>query len=210
MWQWLAFCFIMVSGASFAITDMFNKETIPAPTCRLEMIGQTDEPMLMKTRQAVANAITSKCPILVVELFSPGGPVYSSVEISQELRRAKGRGIIVQTIGRSFVASGATLVLAAGSPGYREIARNALVLTHGVQVSNRPFSSSMICKDLIPDPQTEDDKFHNQIITQIATELSITTGKPLREVLPWFCCDNTQVGDGTLAIKLGLADRIVD
>ena len=200
----------MIGVFTLGVNAPYLVQPTPAPICRLEAFGQTDEAMLIKTRQAVVNTVTSKCSTLIVEIFSPGGPVYTSIEISQTLRRAKANGIIVQTIGRSFVASGATLVLAAGSPGYREIARNSLVLTHGVQVSTGPFGNSMVCKDLILDPQTEEDKVHNYIIKQIATELSITTGKPLREVMPWFRCDNTQVGDGSLAIKLGLADHIVD
>ena len=181
-----------------------------AKVCTMEIMSTTDEAMLAYVRKTVAKALQDKCAILEVEVFSPGGPVATSVEISHVLRRARQAGLIVATFGRSFVASGATIVLSAGTPGYRQIVKNSLVLVHGIQVSSGPFGSSMTCVDSKLEGLGEDDLLSNQVILQVAAEYAANTGKPLAQTLKWLRCDNSQVGDGSLAIRLGLADFLSD
>lgn len=201
---------LFASVLTFASVIQPAQTTLPASVCKVEIMNTTDHEMLTYVRKTVAKALQDGCGALDVEIFSPGGPVATSVEISQTLRRARDVGLIVITHGRSFVASGATIVLSAGTPGYRSISKNSLVLVHGIQVASEPFGSSMYCIDSKVGPQGEADKLTNHAILQVATEYAINTGKSLSETFSWLRCDNSQVGDGNLAIRLGLADFLSD
>lgn len=158
--------------------------------------------MLMKVREDVAKAKEAACETLFVELLSPGGPVVTSIEISQVIRRAR-KDINIEIHARSFIASGATVVVSAGTKSKRYITQNAFVLVHGPQSEDG-------CKAYTSAPKNDNEKALNQFIVQLAQEYSINTGKPFAETLKWLACDNTQIGDENLAIKLGLVDHIED
>jgi len=205
---WKRISILVAIGSLVASGLMLNyvlKPFAPVSDCSIELTGELSEAMLFYVRNIVRQS--GDCAFLNVEIFSPGGSVALAVEISQELRRAKTSGLIVRTVGRSFVASGATLLLSAGSLGHRYISENSLVLVHGIQTQTSVFGP-MKCVDRDLESTSEDGKLLNQAILLVAVEYSINTGKPLAKTLGWLARDNSQVGNGKLAIKLGLADKL--
>jgi len=145
------------------------------------------------------------CKVLRVDMLSPGGSVIHTLEIVHELRKAEQAGLIVEIHGESIIASGATLVLAAGSRGSRFVRGNSLALVHGVQTFSM-FGQS--CKEYSMDPQEDSDKAINKLIVLLANEYAALSGKSVEETYKWLECDNTQAGFGELLVKLGLADHV--
>lgn len=176
-------------------------------SCSTEWFGATDEAMLQKVKQDIQRAEIFGCEALKASLFSGGGPVTTSVEISHEIKRARARGLRVEIAGRSFIASGGTIVLASGTPGYRTISSNAAVLVHGLQITEGWFSRS--CADLVENAETEKDKWLNATIHQVAREYSDSTKVPVWITQQWLKCGNEQAGDGKLLVELGIADKVI-
>jgi ATP-dependent protease ClpP protease subunit len=181
------------------------RELALGDACKLELLESITGETLGKVRQAVDRAVASECEALQVEIFSPGGGAFESIEVAQTLRRARHK-LRIETIGRSQVVSGATFILASGSPGHRYIEENAVFMVHGVQVGNY-FTSE--CKGVTLPAETETDKYINRLIEALAQEYSNATGVPLEETEAWLICGNESVGGGQLAIDMGLADRLI-
>ncbi len=178
------------------------------PECNTQWIGEVDERFVTKVREDLHKAHTTGCEILRASLMSPGGSVVWSVEASQEIKRARQKGLIVEVHGRSLVASGALLVISAGSPNSRYIARNSLVVVHGIQVSGG-FMEPPTCVDFdsIPQKKTERDKIVEGILMLIITEVAENTGKPWAETAKLFTCGNERIASGYLLVELGFADK---
>jgi len=145
------------------------------------------------------------CDKLVVDIHSPGGGVFSTLEVVKAMKDARNRGLLIETRGQGIVASGATFLLGAGSPGYRHVRGRGLHLVHGIQ---RASWLGQSCVDLVWSPNSDDGWIENHIIKLLATEYALLTGKPVRETLQWLKCKNTQVGNGELMVRLGLADVV--
>ena len=109
--------------------------------------------------------------------------------------------MILEVRGGSLVASMATFLLAAGTKGYRSIDHNSLVVIHAI-------SRGEACLSFLPNVTTEEDKLNNLLIRTLATVYSELTGRPIRVTLQWLECGKEQVGNGALAVGLGLADHI--
>jgi ATP-dependent protease ClpP protease subunit len=142
------------------------------------------------------------CEKLVVTLYSPGGAVFDTLEVVREMQAARKAGLVIEIHARTLVASGATFVLGAGSPGHRYVSERALGLVHGIQ------QSWTGCTNYKEYPVTENDKFLNALIEQLVREYSELSGKPIRETAQWLACDNTQLGRAEFLVKLGLADHV--
>lgn len=176
---------------------------VPDRPCEATWFSDTDERLLMQVRHDIRQAKEYGCDALVVELMSSGGPVTTSIEIAQEIRRAA--PLIVEIHGRSWLASGGTIVFGAGTKGYRYIDRNAVVIVHGLQRGDW-FGSS--CVGLMDNPVTEAEKLNNAWVRQVAQDYALSTGQPPEVTLKWLMCGNEQVGSGALLVLLGLADRL--
>lgn len=176
--------------------------------CNTRWIGSIEQSFFEKVRVDLDVALVAKCDKLDAVLLSPGGSVIWSVETSQEIKRARKKGLIVAIHGRSLVASGANLVLAAGSPGHRFIAHNTLALIHGVQRSGG-FLEPPTCVDFrtLPAKADEESIVLRRILTLITSELSDSVNKPFLEVEQWFRCGKEQAGPGSLLVDLGIADK---
>ena len=178
------------------------------PKCNVQWTGEIDRSFAEQVRIDLHVAQMEGCGTLRAALMSPGGSVIWSVETSQVIKRAKKKGLIVEIHGRSMVASGATLVLAAGSPGKRFIAANTLALLHGVQRGGG-FMEPPVCVDLrtIASKSDEDSNILRRVITLIISELSESVNQPFDKVEQWFRCGNEKAGSGSLLVELGIADK---
>jgi hypothetical protein len=158
----------------------------------------------MELRQQAQNDLeaASGCDVLVVSLYSPGGSVFDTLEMVRLLEQTKRNGLVVEVRGHTLIASGATFLLAAGSPGHRYVEPETLVLIHGIQVGWYG------CKEHVNDPKEEFDKFFNVMYERLVVEYSRLSGRPIRETWGWLECGNAQAGNGWLLKNLGLADHV--
>lgn len=171
--------------------------------CEAKWEGSIDAEMLQQVRSDLDKA--SGCKVLRVDLLSPGGSVFHTLEIIHDLRKAEQAGLVVEIHGGAVVASGATFVLAAGSRGMRFVRGNSLALVHGIQ-SRSMFGQT--CSEFVADPKTDEEKMINKLLVLMANEYAALSGKPVEETFKWLKCDNTQAGFGDLLVKLGLADHV--
>ena len=99
----------------------------------VEWISDLDEDLLKRVKNDIAYALSEKKKVLQVTLTSGGGSVIWSTEIARQVWQAREKGLIVEIRGVAFVASGATFVLAAGTPGRRFVSEYTLFLVHPPQ-----------------------------------------------------------------------------
>jgi ATP-dependent protease ClpP protease subunit len=195
---------IVIGGMGLLGASLANLLT---PSCEARWEGVIDDRMLNLVREDLEQALQSQCKVLEVELFSGGGTVVHSVEISQEMKRARQKGLAIEIHGRSFIASGAIIVLAAGSPGRRYIADRSFVLMHGVQTYNGYFSKPT-CVDITVDTKDEEGKSLYRISEYIAEEIADSVNKPYSEVFQWFLCGQERAGGGRVLFDLGIVDHL--
>jgi len=195
---------LLAFALGFFTTELFT----PSNACSTRWVGEVDKFFAERVRDDLQAAQEAKCRKLTIVLMSPGGSVIWSVEASQEMKRARAKGLILEIHGRSLVASGATLIIAAGSPGSRFIASNSLTLIHGVQRGGG-FLEPPICVDLpsIAMQNNEEAKILRRVLTMIVSELSDSINKKFAEVEQWFRCGKEQAGPGSLLVELGIADK---
>lgn len=199
---------VLVLSLAHAAYVLYPFDESKRPECNVKWTGPIEWSFFTKVQVDLDVALTAKCETLNVALLSPGGSVIWSVETSQEIKRARKKGLIVAIHGRSLVASGATLVLAAGSPGHRFIAHNTLALLHGVQRSGG-FMEPPTCVDFrtLPAKADEEAIVLRRILVLIISELSDSVNKPFPVVEQWFRCGKEQAGPGSLLVTLGIADK---
>ena len=147
------------------------------------------------------------CKVFRIDLNSPGGEVVAGIDLIRQIEKAREQGQIVEFHGGGLVASMATIVIAAGSPGHRYVYLYALVVVHGVQVSEGPFGGRECFFPVAP-LTTERDKIGSALIDTMATLMSKYTGKPVEVTKSWMKCGNEQYGNGLLLVRLGLADHL--
>lgn len=167
--------------------------------------GEINEEFMRSARRDLRTATDGKYKVLKVTLNSPGGSVIESLEIARLIRNTSDRGLIVEIHGVALIASGATWVIAAGTPGSRFISRWALVLMHPPQRGGM-FGRS--CVSYVTPAVTEDDKIANAILDLMRDHMVRYTNKDVKEIERWLTCGNEQAGDGTLAVTLGLVDAV--
>lgn len=162
--------------------------------------GLTDRDMLTQARADLDAAVEAKVKTLRVSLFSPGGPVITSLEIARLVRDTSERtGLIVEIHAEALCASGCTFVLASGTPNHRFISRWALFLVHSMQSNGE-------CVVRVADPQTPEEKASTVLLDLMRDHYIRYTGRPSAEVVGWLTCGREQVGTGELAVHLNLAD----
>ena len=174
---------------------------------RLEVMweGETDLDMLKQVRIDINRAIIDKKKVLAVTLLSSGGPVITSLEIARQIKLAREKGLIVEIHGIALIASGATFVLSAGTPGRRSISKYTFFLVHPPQGSNYGGAT---CLNVVPEPKDVVDKAINAILRIMRDMYMEFTKKSQEEVEKWLTCGNEIVGSGELALSLGMADEV--
>jgi ATP-dependent protease ClpP protease subunit len=186
----LIFIFMAVAGANWFKTDQ----------CSVRWEGEINDAF----RTMVEQDLAKDCPVLRVDLNSPGGEVINTLQITHEMREAKTHTII-EIHGGAEIASGATFIMANGSRGHRFARVNSLALVHGIQIGSIMGSA---CAE--GDNETDMGKGIGQLRKVMATEYAIATGKLYSETFNWMACNNTQAGGGELLVSLGIADHVED
>lgn len=193
------FCSLMASLMLFGCSLI----PIRSGTCDVRWTGEIDNDFYKQAVQDLDNA--KRCSVLRVELSSPGGSVVTTLDTVYAMRKAQKAGLVIEIHGGAMVASGATLLVGAGSHGRRFVRDNSFSLVHGVQTANM-FQQK--CEEYNPDASTEGEKSLNHFIVILVREYSVLSGKSIEEVSTWLRCDNSQIGFGALMVKLGLADHV--
>lgn len=191
----------LIKGLLFSLLLMLSSCVLhTASKCSMDLVGQIDAAMVEKVEKTlVAAKGFMACQTIVFEIRSPGGSIFDTLEIVRLMQDAQ-RSMIVETRGRNLIASGATFLLAAGTPGFRFIQSDTTVMVHGIQT----YSGCMSYQD---QPVTENALFINHLIDRLAASYMELTGKPLEVTRSWLDCSRSQIGSGQLAVTLGLADR---
>ncbi len=202
LWFAIVALVFVVTAATMGLVVMLQD---PDPTVvRIE--GSIDGDTITAVEKAISEARKLKSPALQVIIRSPGGPVLAAVEVARLLRKASDEDLIVKTHGQTLVASGATLVLAAGTPGHRTIDGEAFVLFHGIQLGSM-FGSSCV-NPSFPEV-TEDDKALNAIHNILASAFARYTGLPYMTVVDMMTCGKEMAGAGLIAVQRRIADTVV-
>ncbi len=169
--------------------------------------GDTDLDMLHRVISDIERAKDGKKKVLRATLLSGGGPVITSLEIAREVHKASEDGLIVEIHGTGMIASGATWVLAAGTPGKRFVGQWTAVLVHALQVGGGFFSPPS-CGSFKQEAKNETDKLINALLLIMRDAYVHYTGKAPETVEEWLSCGFEQAGSGKLAVELGLADKV--
>ena len=167
--------------------------------------GATDADMLKQARIDIERAWGNN-QTLSITLISAGGPVITSLEIARLIWVAQQRGQVIEIRGAGLIASGATFVLAAATPGRRFISKWAFFLVHPPQRGG--FFSEPSCLAVTPEPKTVDEKAVNTLLILMRDMYIEFTKKSQEEVEKWLTCGNEVVGTGALAIPMGIADAV--
>lgn len=204
---------IIVAFLVFSLScfNIAKAESPPVPENTVEeisLLGEIDVDMLNQVKNGIkaAQEQQGKIKTLRITISSPGGSALGGLEIGKIIRDASDNGIVVQIKAEILCASACTFVLASGTPGYRYVTSQTLILVHGLQSND---SMTLSCHDYKQMPTTQDDKIANVILDMIHKLYSRLTGKSLEVVRTWTICGNEQAGGGELAVKLGLADHVV-
>lgn len=171
-------------------------------TCNVAWTGSVDAFFDEARAQLQAAAI---CEKLTITLLSPGGSVFATVELSQLIKERRAAGTIVEIHGRSLVASGATVLLAAGTPGYRFIKKRTFAVVHGVQRIS-PFGQ--VCVAYNPSATSDTDRLDNHHVIVMAQEYADSTHQPLAVTLKWLECAEAHIGNGDMLVNLHIADKV--
>lgn len=182
---------------------IYPATTAVQPICQTAWEGRIDAEFATRAKRDLAQA--AGCDIVRIDLFSPGGGVFDAISVVEAIEQAKQSGLRVEIRGHTLVASGATLVLGAGSAGLRVVRKGTIVIVHGPRTLSW---EGPVCFSRVDQPTTDDEKVANAIIDRMATIYANESGKTTQETLKWLACDNTQVGDAGLLVTLGLADRV--
>lgn len=165
--------------------------------------GTTDLDMLHKIEADLKAAKDARTGLRVT-LRSPGGAAVLCLEMARLIRNASDAGTVVEIHGSAVVASCGTVVLAAGTPGHRYIARTTLFLVHPFQ--KREYGESS-CLTRVANPKTEDDKILVSLFDTMYDTYARLTGRDRVTVIKWLLCGNETVGAEN-AVAMGLADKL--
>ncbi len=198
----LAVALIVFAGFSV----MYYGRGPVSDTLAVRWEGAADSDMLQQARRDLTIAVEGGYKTLRVDFASPGGPAVTALEIARLVHLATQNGLTVEIHGHGIVASGATAILAAGTPGHRYVSEGTIVLVHGLQGGGGPFGPAL-CINRPEKPQSEDEKLFAVMIDEMARVMARYTGKSVPKVQGWLRCGQEQVGTAELAIKLGLADH---
>lgn len=141
---------------------------------------------------------------LVVGITSPGGEATSGFTISKLFRKLSKR-ITVEIHASGMCMSACTWILASGSPGFRFIEKDTMVLVHPIQTMG---IMGPHCISFVKNPTDVDDKLGNAYL-ELARDLYMEyTGADKKTAEAWLTCGNEQVGRGKLAVQLHMADKL--
>lgn len=204
---------LLVLGLPVSSTPAAEWKTPPQSTVEQKVedtlyvswTGETDVDMLKQAQIDIRRALLDRKRMLSVTLLSPGGPVITSLEIARQVWLAREKGLVVEIQCVALCASGATFVLAAGTPGKRYISRYTFFVVHSVQ---QVSFDSRECLGVVSEPKTAQEKAINTILRIMRDYYMLFTGKPQSEVEFWLTCGNEQIGMGELAVSLGIADAV--
>jgi hypothetical protein len=177
-----------------------------AKACTARWESEIDFGFARQVREDLAKAKEARCEILKVALMSPGGSVIQTFEATRAILAARDEGLVVEIHGQTLVASGATFILAAGSPSHRFLDKNALYLIHGARRQSSPFEEPK-CLTILPEPQTEDDRVTNEVLKIMGEWYARLSGKSYKEASSWLACGKDAIGP-SVAVKRGLADHL--
>ena len=189
---------IRINGsASEAVIDIEGVIGVPEQTQFLEPGGRVAT--YARFAEALAAVAAVQAPRVVVNIRSAGGDVNDALLIFDALQ---GLGAEVVTRCYGYVASAATVIAQAASPGCREISANALYLIHTAVCATEGNAAELNGKlDLL-----------RQTDARIAAVYAARSGRPAAEFETLMAENN---GNGRWlspeeAVAAGLADVVTD
>lgn len=172
--------------------------------------GRVDSDFAAKVRGDLQQALNSGAKKIQVVLVSGGGSAVLIFDILRDVKAAQAQGLIVEIHASALTASAATILLGAGTKGYRYVHLNTVALVHPPQVGGG-FMSAPTCmgrKEAGENKDKVEGQIVNTLIDMMVREYALASGKSVNEVERWMVCGDEQIGDGQLLIKLGLADKL--
>ena len=172
-------------------------------------IGDVDTMLAEQVSKDVETALTEH-KVLRVRLESPGGGILSALDVVKTIEAAKEKGLIVEIHARTICASACTVILGAGTKGYRIVNRRTLTLIHALQVGGGLFAPPA-CMDIKAAQNIQDPTgriFTTLILNWMAELYAKESGQTIEQTMTWMDCSKEISGDGRLMIMYGLADYL--
>lgn len=180
----------------------------PETTITANLRGPTDDDMIKVVSGILerAQAKDSKINTVKFNIVSPGGPIFSIIELTQMIRNASDAGLIVEMHAHTLCASGCTFVLASATPGHRTIAPMTMFLVHPPQRGG--FFGAPSCIEHPEKATTVDEKI-SAIMLEMMRDLYMRfTGQDQKTVEGWLTCGKETVGTGQSAVDMKIADKV--
>ena len=136
----------------------------------------------------------------IIDLSTYGGSVFDAMGMVSLIQEQQRRGKIIEIRGRGLIASAGLIVLIAGTPGYRFLDANAMLMFHEL------WSFKFFAIETPSDKEAEAEifrKIQNKINFFIVNHSKITDEElnlKIKKKEFWF--------DSTEAIKYGFADGV--
>ncbi len=188
-------------GLAVSLVAVVVLTYLPRPTPTVRLYGSTDLDMLNTVRAELAAARADHRRRVRFDLLSPGGGVFVALEIARELRDASDSGMTVEIHARTMCASGCTMVLSSGTPGFRYIHPSTLFLVHPIQTQGG-------CLDHPPVQVAVEDKVTITVYAMFRDAYVRNTGQSVETVEDWLVCGHERVGRGMLAVDMHIADAL--
>lgn len=194
---------LLVSLVLFTGCSVFFPPEPDSNLCHAWWRGEINPSFVERIESDIARIKDNGCKQITVELLSPGGSVIAAIEAVRVIHSARAEGLIVELHGSSLVASAGTAILAAGTPGHRFVHEYTLTIIHAMK-----SGYAGTCVQYTSNPTNEEEKIANQLLDTFVAMLARDTGNSIETVKDWLKCNNEQVGDGWLLLRLGFADTL--
>ena len=142
-----------------------------------------------------ANYIFPKEKPLTILINSPGGDCYDGFSVIDLMETSR---LKIQTVAIGLIASMASMIVTAGSPGMRVMTKNAFIMTHQFSTYfEGKYHEILATRD-------HDDELHRRFIEHFRKHTTMTE-KQIKDV---FLGPSDKWITAKEALKYGLCDRI--
>lgn len=178
---------------NLAHLDLFSK----LMSQRIIFIDEPIDPSTSSVIQAELYYLASiSTEPITMYIKSPGGYIYDGLAIYDAMEFVK-KTCTIKTIGTGIVASMASVLLAAGSPGYRALTENATYMIHQPKAGTGGTITDMEI-DVI-----EGKRLKNKLHKILSKHSGLSF-----EIIETYC-ERDYFMDAEKAVELGFIDKIV-
>ena len=188
----------------FAISDIYR---LPSgdnwfyfnDTGYIYILSYIDSDLFREVALAIDFFKSAQINSIKVTINSPGGSFFDSIGIAQLLLSVRDK-VRVETYGAGIIGSGATLIIIAGTPGYRFAYDDSVFMLHSTIMGRSESYATLV--ETIKD--TERHKYIQNMMENIYLKQLKITNKELKLLLEkesWL--------DVQESLRIGLIDKVL-